>query len=176
MNAATIPQRGELFSRVAENRRRRRIAVFGLRHRSCCFAGVLPERVLEWSENHRNIDYNEGRPHSSPMEPLRQWIILNLPLRKNSALILILAAQNPCGNVSAVDSSKPSRKRIAVIPGDGIGQEVIPQAVNVTSISPSSTGAPIAIFATEPPSLPMASPCCPAISTPSSPELSAIPA
>jgi 3-isopropylmalate dehydrogenase len=135
MNAATIPQRGELFSRVAENRRRRRTAVFGLRHRSCCFAGVLPERVLEWSENHRNIDYNEGRPHSSPMEPLRQWIILNLPLRKNSALILILAAQNPCGNVSAVDSSKPSRKRIAVIPGDGIGQEVIPQAVNVIRAS-----------------------------------------
>jgi 3-isopropylmalate dehydrogenase len=31
--------------------------------------------------------------------------------------------------------SKPSRKRIAVIPGDGIGQEVIPQAVKVIQAS-----------------------------------------
>ena len=30
---------------------------------------------------------------------------------------------------------KPSKKRIAVIPGDGIGQEVIPQAVNVIQAS-----------------------------------------
>jgi 3-isopropylmalate dehydrogenase len=30
-----------------------------------------------------------------------------------------------------VDSQTPSRKRIAVIPGDGIGQEVIPQALKV---------------------------------------------
>lgn len=30
-----------------------------------------------------------------------------------------------------MDSQKPTRKRIAVIPGDGIGQEVIPQAVKV---------------------------------------------
>jgi 3-isopropylmalate dehydrogenase len=34
-----------------------------------------------------------------------------------------------------VDSKKHARKRIAVIPGDGIGQEVIPQAVNVIQAS-----------------------------------------
>ncbi len=36
-----------------------------------------------------------------------------------------------CAKVTAVSSSKAARKRIAVIPGDGIGQEVIPQAVQV---------------------------------------------
>src|SRR5579864_9402179 len=36
-----------------------------------------------------------------------------------------------CVNFPAVDSRKPGRKRIAVIPGDGIGKEVIPQAVKV---------------------------------------------
>ena len=34
-----------------------------------------------------------------------------------------------------MDSKKQSRKRIAVIPGDGIGQEVIPQAVKVIQAS-----------------------------------------
>jgi len=34
-----------------------------------------------------------------------------------------------------VDSKKETRKRIAVIPGDGIGQEVIPQAVKVIQAS-----------------------------------------
>ncbi|HET7891359.1 MAG TPA: isocitrate/isopropylmalate family dehydrogenase, partial [Candidatus Sulfotelmatobacter sp.] len=34
-----------------------------------------------------------------------------------------------------MDSKKPTSKRIAVIPGDGIGQEVIPQAVNVIQAS-----------------------------------------
>ena len=34
-----------------------------------------------------------------------------------------------------MDSTKPTRKRIAVIPGDGIGQEVIPQAVKVIQAS-----------------------------------------
>jgi 3-isopropylmalate dehydrogenase len=34
-----------------------------------------------------------------------------------------------------VDQQKPSRKRIAVIPGDGIGQEVIPQALKVVQAS-----------------------------------------
>jgi 3-isopropylmalate dehydrogenase len=34
-----------------------------------------------------------------------------------------------------VDSQKPLRKRIAVIPGDGIGQEVIPQALKVIRAS-----------------------------------------
>jgi 3-isopropylmalate dehydrogenase len=34
-----------------------------------------------------------------------------------------------------VDSQKPFRKRIAVIPGDGIGQEVIPQALEVIRAS-----------------------------------------
>ena len=34
-----------------------------------------------------------------------------------------------------MDSKKQSRKRIAVIPGDGIGQEVIPQAVKVIEAS-----------------------------------------
>ena len=34
-----------------------------------------------------------------------------------------------------MDSAKPTRKRIAVIPGDGIGQEVIPQAVKVIQAS-----------------------------------------
>jgi 3-isopropylmalate dehydrogenase len=34
-----------------------------------------------------------------------------------------------------VDAQKPSKKRIAVIPGDGIGQEVIPQALKVIRAS-----------------------------------------
>ncbi|HKH99254.1 MAG TPA: 3-isopropylmalate dehydrogenase [Candidatus Sulfotelmatobacter sp.] len=34
-----------------------------------------------------------------------------------------------------MDQQKPGRKRIAVIPGDGIGQEVIPQAVKVIQAS-----------------------------------------
>jgi 3-isopropylmalate dehydrogenase len=34
-----------------------------------------------------------------------------------------------------VDSHRPSKKRIAVIPGDGIGQEVIPQALKVVRAS-----------------------------------------
>jgi 3-isopropylmalate dehydrogenase len=34
-----------------------------------------------------------------------------------------------------VDQRKPSKKRIAVIPGDGIGQEVIPQALKVIQAS-----------------------------------------
>jgi 3-isopropylmalate dehydrogenase len=34
-----------------------------------------------------------------------------------------------------VDTQKPSRKRIAVIPGDGIGREVIPQALRVIQTS-----------------------------------------
>jgi 3-isopropylmalate dehydrogenase len=37
-----------------------------------------------------------------------------------------------------VDSKKLARKRIAVIPGDGIGQDVIPQAVNVIQASGAS--------------------------------------
>jgi 3-isopropylmalate dehydrogenase len=40
-----------------------------------------------------------------------------------------------CVNVPAVDSKNQTRKRIAVIPGDGIGKEVIPQAVNVIQAS-----------------------------------------
>jgi 3-isopropylmalate dehydrogenase len=36
-----------------------------------------------------------------------------------------------CVNFFAVDSRKSAKKRIAVIPGDGIGKEVIPQAVKV---------------------------------------------
>ena len=38
---------------------------------------------------------------------------------------------SPCVSFSAVDPHEPSRKRIAVIPGDGIGREVIPQALKV---------------------------------------------
>ncbi len=44
-----------------------------------------------------------------------------------------------CGNVPAVDAKKPNRKRIAVIPGDGIGKEVIPQATSVIR----ACGAPV---------------------------------
>jgi 3-isopropylmalate dehydrogenase len=40
-----------------------------------------------------------------------------------------------CVNFSAVDPQKPSKKRIAVIPGDGIGQEVIPQSLKVIRAS-----------------------------------------
>jgi 3-isopropylmalate dehydrogenase len=40
-----------------------------------------------------------------------------------------------CVNVPAVHSKNQTRKRIAVIPGDGIGKEVIPQAVNVIQAS-----------------------------------------
>ena len=39
-----------------------------------------------------------------------------------------------------MDSQQPSRKRIAVIPGDGIGQEVLPQALKVIQ----TTGAAVA--------------------------------
>ena len=38
-----------------------------------------------------------------------------------------------------VDGKRPARKRIAVIPGDGIGKEVIPQAVKVIQ----GSGAPV---------------------------------
>jgi len=37
----------------------------------------------------------------------------------------------PCVNFPAVELKTPSKKRIAIIPGDGIGREVIPQAVKV---------------------------------------------
>jgi 3-isopropylmalate dehydrogenase len=37
----------------------------------------------------------------------------------------------PCVSFPAVEPKTPSKKRIAIIPGDGIGQEVIPQAVKV---------------------------------------------
>src|SRR5258707_5864432 len=40
-----------------------------------------------------------------------------------------------CVSFSPVDPQQPSRKRIAVIPGDGIGQEVIPQALKVMRAS-----------------------------------------
>jgi 3-isopropylmalate dehydrogenase len=40
-----------------------------------------------------------------------------------------------CVSFSAVDPQKPAKKRIAVIPGDGIGQEVIPQALKVIRAS-----------------------------------------
>src|SRR5277367_2056918 len=43
--------------------------------------------------------------------------------------------RSPCVSFFAVDPQKPSRKRIAVIPGDGIGQEVIPQALKVIRAS-----------------------------------------
>src|SRR5216684_2035369 len=46
---------------------------------------------------------------------------------------------SPCGSFSPVDSHKPSKKRIAVIPGDGIGREVVPEAVRVIQ----ATGAPV---------------------------------
>ncbi len=40
-----------------------------------------------------------------------------------------------CAKFSVVDTQKPSPKRIAVIPGDGIGQEVIPQALKAIRAS-----------------------------------------
>src|ERR1700723_1526602 len=43
--------------------------------------------------------------------------------------------RSACVNFSAVDPQTPSRKRIAVIPGDGIGQEVILQALKVIRAS-----------------------------------------
>jgi 3-isopropylmalate dehydrogenase len=42
---------------------------------------------------------------------------------------------SPCGNFCAVDPQKRSKMRIAIIPGDGIGLEVIPQALNVIQAS-----------------------------------------
>jgi 3-isopropylmalate dehydrogenase len=42
-----------------------------------------------------------------------------------------LLFSSACVNFSPVDPQKPAKKRIAVIPGDGIGQEVIPQALKV---------------------------------------------
>ena len=71
--------------------------------------------------------------------------------------------------------SKNSLKRIAIIPGDGIGKEVIPEAVKVmkaaaaatanSSSSPISTGAPIAISATVSRFRPTPSTCSAAILT-----------
>jgi len=46
---------------------------------------------------------------------------------------------SPCVKFSPVDPQKPSKKRIAVIPGDGIGQEVIPQALKDDSGVPVPT-------------------------------------
>jgi 3-isopropylmalate dehydrogenase len=43
----------------------------------------------------------------------------------------IYSFDRPCVKFSAVDPQKPPPKRIAVIAGDGIGQEVIPQALKV---------------------------------------------
>jgi 3-isopropylmalate dehydrogenase len=40
-----------------------------------------------------------------------------------------------CVNFSAVEQPKPDKKRIAVIPGDGIGRDVIPQALKVIQAS-----------------------------------------
>ncbi len=40
-----------------------------------------------------------------------------------------------CVSFFAVEPKKPSKKRVAVIPGDGIGQEVIPQALRVIQAS-----------------------------------------
>ena len=53
----------------------------------------------------------------------------------------VLKSRNPysfcsaCVNFLPVDPQNTSRKRIAVIPGDGIGQEVIPQALKVVRAS-----------------------------------------
>jgi 3-isopropylmalate dehydrogenase len=50
----------------------------------------------------------------------------------------MLASIHPfprCVNFPAVHSQKSPKRRIAVIPGDGIGQEVIPQAVKVIQAS-----------------------------------------
>ncbi len=44
-----------------------------------------------------------------------------------------------CDNVPAVDAKHPTKKRIAVIPGDGIGREVISQAIKVLE----AAGAPV---------------------------------
>ncbi|MFY9950947.1 MAG: isocitrate/isopropylmalate family dehydrogenase, partial [Candidatus Sulfotelmatobacter sp.] len=52
--------------------------------------------------------------------------------RQSKITALIFSA---CVNFSPVDPQKPVKKRIAVIPGDGIGQEVIPQALKVIRAS-----------------------------------------
>src|SRR5467141_2444971 len=43
--------------------------------------------------------------------------------------------RSACVSFLPVDPQSTSRKRIAVIPGDGIGQEVIPQALKVIRAS-----------------------------------------
>jgi 3-isopropylmalate dehydrogenase len=43
------------------------------------------------------------------------------------------------------DANSPSRKHIAVIPGDGIGKEVIPQAVKVLQVAASAGGRDLTI-------------------------------
>ena len=82
-----------------------------------------------------NIDYSE-RAHDSL--PVAHWALASRRLKIVHPRKLW---QNPrrfrlaCVKFSAVDPQEPSKKRIAVIPGDGIGQEVIPQALKVIQAS-----------------------------------------
>jgi 3-isopropylmalate dehydrogenase len=72
--------------------------------------------------------YLKGMPYTRPLE-------LHDYLRTVQLLAIATLFAAARDNFSAVDAHKPSKKRIAVIPGDGIGQEVIPLAVKVIQAS-----------------------------------------
>jgi 3-isopropylmalate dehydrogenase len=69
-------------------------------------------------------------------EGFSRGVFSNCTITRSSATYSFLAA---CVKFSAVSTQISSRKRIAVIPGDGIGKEVIPQALKVIQ----ATGADI---------------------------------
>jgi hypothetical protein len=115
MDAATLPQSGKLFACITKIRRRRRPAVIGFRHRTGVSAIPLPKRLLEWSENHRNIDYNEARTDSSNAdssnrEQFRLMLMLLL------MLLSTLSLCHPERGLIFVPSAKINRsRRISVL-------------------------------------------------------------
>ena len=117
INSATAEQSGKLHLRIGKLRCRHCPAVFCQRERAHSIPWLSLQRVLERSSQHRNIDYSEG-PRDSFGGALTNY-----------------SFRSACVSFSAVDSQTPSRKRIAVIPGDGIGQEVILQALKVIRAS-----------------------------------------
>jgi hypothetical protein len=84
-----------------------------------------------------DADATAGRACPEPVEEMPA-LQRRLPVEPTTS-----SFRSACGSFSAVDLIKdpqkdahqPSKKRIAIIPGDGIGQEVIPQALKVIKAS-----------------------------------------
>jgi 3-isopropylmalate dehydrogenase len=77
-----------------------------------------------------NIDYSEP-----PLDPSAAPSMLEVSNRSLVAPTLNPRIRLPCVNFSSVDMPEIRKKRIAVIPGDGIGREVIPQALKAIEAS-----------------------------------------